>query len=125
MTTAVHANIDAERDVLAAILSAGSLDVEAGHRVLDSIYATGLEPQDFYLESHGQLYATLVKLRLASHPLDVVSVADHLEQEGAGPAVHGRLAVLAAECVAFTPAPHWARIVQRHARRRRETVSVR
>lgn len=112
-------NEDAERSVLGAIISAACLDVDAGHRVLDTVYASGLEPHDFALESLGKLYAAIVKQRVAGLPLDPVSLADALEQEGGPIHERTRLAQLAHEVVGFTQANHWAHIVLRDARRRR------
>jgi replicative DNA helicase len=116
---AMACNLDCERGVLGAILTAGSLDVDAGHRLLDKVVATGLLPIDFYLASHGELYRLLVQERGAGRPLDPVSIADAIEREGGDPHQRGRLAALAFEVTAVTPAPHWAAIVGRHARLRR------
>ena len=114
-----EAELVAERSVIGAILSAGSFDVNAGHRTLDRIIATGLDPNDFYLASLGQLYAALVDLHHRGHPLDPVSVAYELEQAGTVPEVLGRLQALAHEVTAITPCARWAAIVSEAGRRRR------
>jgi replicative DNA helicase len=101
------------------VLAAGSLDVDAGHRTLEKIIATGLDPNDFYLASLGQLYAQLVDLHHRGYPLDPVSVAYELEQTGAEADVFGRLRVLAHEITAITPAARWAEIVSKAGRGRR------
>jgi replicative DNA helicase len=116
---AMACNLDCERGVLGAILTAGSLDVAAGHRLLDKVVATGLLPLDFYLASHGDLYRLLVQERNAGRPLDPISIADAIERESGDPFQRGRLEVLAHEIVAMTPAPRWAAIIVRHARLRR------
>jgi len=118
-TPRTQAELDAERCILGAVLAAGSLDVEAGHRVLDKIIATGLDPNDFYVASLGQLYAYLIALHHRGHPLDPVSVAYELEEQDAEPDVLGRLHVLAHEITAITPAKRWAEIVAEAGRRRR------
>lgn len=114
-----QAELDAERSVLGAILAAGSLNVEAGHRTLEKVAATGLDPNDFYVRSLGSLYAALLDLHHRGHPLDPVSVAYELEENGAEPDVLGRLRVLAHEITAITPAGRWAEIVATAGRRRR------
>ncbi len=114
-----QAELDAERSVLGGVLAAGSLDVEAGHRVLEKIIATGLDPNDFYVASLGNLYAALVELHHRGHPLDPVSVAYELEQLGAESSVLGRLHQLAHEITAITPAKRWAEIVAKAGRTRR------
>jgi replicative DNA helicase len=112
-----QAALDAERGVIGAIIAAASLDVGAGHRVLDRVVATGLDPNDFYVASFGALYARLVAMRERELPLDPVSVAYELEREGAEPVVVARLHQLAYEVAAISPAPRWAAIVVESARR--------
>jgi replicative DNA helicase len=112
-------NADAERSVVGAIICAACLDLDAGHRVLDTVYATGLEPHDFALDSLGKLYAAIVKQRVAGLPLDPVSLADALDQDGGPIHERARLEQLAHEAIGFTQAKHWAHIVLRDSRRRR------
>ena len=112
-------NADAERSVVGAIICAACLDLDAGHRVLDTVYATGLEPADFALGSLGKLYAAIVKQRVAGLPLDPVSLADALDEDGGPIHERARLEQLAHETVGFTQAKHWAHIVLRDSRRRR------
>ncbi len=118
-TPRTQAELDAERSVLGAVLAAASLDVDAGHRTLEKIVATGLDPHDFYIASLGNLYAALVELHHRGHPLDPVSVAYELEEQDAEPDVLGRLHVLAHEITAITPAKRWAEIVAKAGRTRR------
>jgi replicative DNA helicase len=101
------------------VLAAGSLDVEAGHRTLERVVATGLAAEDFYLASLGTLYAAVVELHRRGHPLDPVSVAYELEAQGAEADVLGRLQALAHEVHAITPAARWAEIVAKAGRERR------
>jgi replicative DNA helicase len=114
-----QAELDAERSVIGAVLAAASLDVDAGHRTLKRIIATGLDPNDFYVASLGNLYAWLVALHERGLPLDPVSVAYELERDGAEASVVGRLWALAHEVHAITPASRWAEIVARAGRSRR------
>ena len=118
-TPRTQAELDAERCVLGAVLAAASLDAAAGHRVLEKIIATGLDPNDFYVASLGNLYASLVEIYERGLPLDPVSVAYELEHLGAESSVLGRLHQLAHEITAITPAKRWAAIVTDAGRRRR------
>jgi replicative DNA helicase len=113
-------NLEAEESVLGGILSAASRGCGAGHRLLDRVVATGLLPQDFYLASHSDLFAALVRLREEGIPLDPVSVADALDRFGAEAQTRGRLVRLAYAVSAFSNVEHHAGIVARHARTRRE-----
>lgn len=119
MSVPTQAAFDAEGDVLGAVLSAASLDVDAGFRVFDRIVSTGLDPNDFYRRSLGSLYARLLDLRERSVPLDPVSVGVELERDGAESTVIARLHQLAHEAVAFSPCERWAAIVAAEGRRRR------
>jgi replicative DNA helicase len=105
--------------VLGAILAAGSLGLEPGHRLLDRVVRTGLLPIDFYVRSHGELFAGLVRLRGEGIPLDPVSVADALDRTSAEAETRGRLVRLAYCVTAFGTVEHHARIVARCARERR------
>ena len=114
-----EAELAAERSVLGAVLAAGSLDVEAGHRTLERIVAIGLDPNDFYVGSLGRLYAALIEFHHRGHPLDPVSVAYELEESGAAADVLGRLHALAHDVHAISPAARWAEIVAKAGRNRR------
>lgn len=104
-------SVAAEQSVLGAILSAGSYDVDAGHRLVDRVVETGLLPEHFWIESLGKLYAAIVEQRLAGRPVDPVSMAVALRAGETEATVLGRLEVLARTVTAFSPAPHWARLV--------------
>lgn len=109
---------DAESCVLGAILVAGALGVDTGHRVLDRVVAAGLEPADFYRRSHGRLFHLMLAEREAGRPLDALSLAHAID--GDDPQVRGRLEALAHTCPAMSPAAHWARLVTRAARERQD-----
>ena len=110
--------MEAEESVLAAILSAASYDVGAGHRLLDRVTAVGLLAPDFWRPSCGVIFQQLVAMRTVDLPLDPVSVSYELERSGADERLLASLHRLAHEVVAFTPAPRWAAIVHAEARKR-------
>jgi replicative DNA helicase len=113
-------NIEAEENILGAILLAASYGCHAGHRLIDRVVATGLEPVDFYLASHCRLFGALIELRGRELPLDPLSVTDALDRRGAPADTRGRLERLAYVVPAFSNVEHYARIVARLARERRE-----
>jgi len=113
---------DLEENVLGAILAAAALDVDAGHRLIDRIIETGLAPGDFYLPSLGRLYHLMLNERYRDHPIDAVSLAGVAANRD-DPHVRGQLERLAHTCPAMTPAPHWASLVLRDARDRRNAAA--
>lgn len=118
--TEIAANVDAEASVLGGIIRAACLDQAAGFRIVDRLFAIGLEPDDFALPSHANLYGTIVRLRVAGLPVDPITLADELERSGAEPGVRGRLERIAHETTAFGNCEHHGRIVMREARLRRD-----
>lgn len=66
-------NIDAEQSVLGAIL----LDREAIFKAMKT-----LRPEDFYRESHKKLYETMLFLNESGSPVDLITVSEHLRQQG-------------------------------------------
>ena len=110
--------VDLEASVCGAILFAAALDLEAGHRVVDRVVATGLLPGHFWRQSLGRLYGVLVAERDLGHPVDALSISYVLERGHADPHMRGRLEELAHTCPAFTLAEHWARLICREARHR-------
>ncbi|MGQ9558637.1 MAG: replicative DNA helicase [Desulfurispora sp.] len=98
-------NIDAEQAVLGAIF----LDQEALAKV-----ARFLKPDDFYLESHKLIYATMLQLDEAGRPPDLITVAEHLRQQGVLEKVGGvtYIATLAGLVPTALHAEHYARIVE-------------
>ena len=63
-------SIDAEQSVLGGVLLAN----EAFHSVIDILIA-----EDFYLESHRQIYTSLCELDHRNEPIDVVTLTHHLK----------------------------------------------
>lgn len=113
---------DLEANVVGAILVAGALGPDCGHRLLDRIVATGLDALDFYRRSLGRIYHVMSAERELGHPLDALSLAWKLEREDYDPHVRGTLEALAHTCPAMANAPHWARLVAADARLRREAA---
>lgn len=107
--------VQAERDVLGAILNAACISVEAGHRVCDRALLMGLLSEHFYLASHGELFGLLGSMRLRGLPLDPLAVAVELHGVNATAHVVGLLHVLAREVVAFNVIEHRVGIVLRAA----------
>lgn len=121
MTGTARYSRDAERDVVGAILNAGTLDEHAGRKVLERAMRTGLTGRDFYHQSLGALYDLLVGLQQQRKPLDPLGVALELEAEaqrrmdGLGDyldldidRVRGHLVALATEALTFTNVEHKA-----------------
>jgi hypothetical protein len=105
-------DLAAERSVLGSMLFSPVAVVEAGEI---------LEPADFYRGAHRTVYEAIRRMAEAGEPINSVTLPDALEARGQLDAVGGRVAV--GDIVADTPTgencAHYARIVARHARRRR------
>lgn len=106
-------NLDAEESVLGAMLIA-----PAGSSVIDRITETGLRPADFYRESHGRIYAAALTLHRDGHPVDALTVANHLQELAQLDQAGGteRIHELGALVPAIGNAPHHARLVVDAAR---------
>jgi hypothetical protein len=104
-------NLDAEESVIGAcLLSSVAIDAVAGE----------LDAGDFYRESHARIYRAALSLHQLGQPVDAITVADRLEDQGMLADVGGKQRVheLAALVPATSNAAHYARIVHREARRR-------
>jgi replicative DNA helicase len=66
-------NLEAEASVLGSILLEGSL--------IESV-ADQVTPSDFYRRANGQIYAVMLELFTASEPIDVLTVANKLDEAG-------------------------------------------
>lgn len=66
-------NIDAEQSVLGAIL----LDREAVYKAIKLV-----QPGDFYREEHRLIYEAMLSLNESGRPIDLVTVAEQLRQQG-------------------------------------------
>jgi replicative DNA helicase len=67
-------NIDAEQSVLGAVL----LDREAIYKAMKL-----LQPEDFYREGHKIIYEAMLYLNENGQPVDLITVSEHLRQQGA------------------------------------------
>lgn len=100
--------VEAESEVLGAILSAASYSADAGHKIYRRAEATGLDPAHFGAGSFLVIYATIGRLADAGIPVDAVSIAAELDRDHADPHVIQRLRVLATSVPAFN-------CIERHA----------
>jgi replicative DNA helicase len=105
-------NIEAEQSVLGSLL----IDREAIIRI-----APFLRPEDFYRESHGQIYAAILDLHERREPADFVTLCDALERSGQLEAVGGAayLTSLINRVPTSIHVEHYAHIVERTAILRR------
>ncbi|HET7053873.1 MAG TPA: DnaB-like helicase N-terminal domain-containing protein [Solirubrobacterales bacterium] len=107
-------NIEAEESVLGAMLVAEP----ALGRVIEE---AGLSAEDFYLSKHAAIFRAIRDLYIASKPVDELTVAEALTQQGAIDEAGGRnyVAELAAKVPAAGNAKHYAEIVQQNSLLRR------
>lgn len=101
-------SIEAEQSVLGALL----IDRDAVVEV-----AEVLRPEDFYRNHHGTVYAAILQLYERREPVDIVTVSEVLEREGALDPVGG--SAYLTSLINLTPtavnAVYYARIVERKA----------
>jgi replicative DNA helicase len=101
-------NIEAEQSVLGAIL----LDNDAINQALEV-----LTPEDFYRESHREVFRAMVALVERLQPVDAITLTDALRTRGALEAIGGSgyIAELAAGVPTAANVAHYARIVREKA----------
>ena len=103
-------NLDAEESVLGAMM--------LSPKAIDAVTETGLEPQDFYRDSHAVIYRAILMLYERGEPVDAISVTAELERAdlmrlvAEGPT---RPHELAAMVPAASNAAHYAMLVRRTA----------
>lgn len=99
-------NIEAEMTVLGGIL--------LENRSLDSAYEIGLQPEDFYQESHQRIYRAILDLASRSQPADVVTLRNALMNAGILEKVGGAqyIAELVASEYSAVNVPAYAQIVK-------------
>ena len=104
-------DLPAEKSVLSALLLA--------HRSMLAL-AGDLRPEDFYHPGHQILYGAMVQLHDAQKPVDLITLADHLQGEKLMEAVGGEvyLAELADFEATAANVAHHARIVHDKAVKR-------
>jgi replicative DNA helicase len=101
-------NIDAEQSVLGAIL----LDNEAINQAIEILTA-----EDFYRESHREIFRAMAALSERNQPVDAITLTDALRSGGVLETVGGAgyIAELAACVPTAANAGHYARIVREKA----------
>jgi replicative DNA helicase len=101
-------NIEAEQSVLGAIL----LDNDTINQAIEILTA-----EDFYRESHREIFRAMVALSERNQPVDAITLTDALRTAGALEAVGGAgyIAELAACVPTAANAGHYARIVREKA----------
>ena len=107
-------NIDAEESVLGAMMvSEASID--------PVILEVRLKDEDFYLDKHRQIFAAIKHLHESSNPVDALTVADALGQQGDLDGVGGKdyVQTLVSTVRAAGNARHYGKIVKQHALMRR------
>jgi hypothetical protein len=127
MTELVPQNLTAEESVLGAILLAGASGVQASAATLMKVRGSGLEPGDFYRDSHRLVYAALLEVAGRDEPTEVLAIEAELRARGGLPAAGGRtrLHELAALVPATANAGHYARLVVEAAEQREEVETAR
>jgi replicative DNA helicase len=105
-------NLDAERSVLGALL----LDKDQIGQVVGT-----LEPDDFYLDAHADIFRAMLSLFSQGTPLDTLTLADELERQRTLERVGGLpvLTSLAAGVPTAANVSYYARIVHDHSVKRR------
>lgn len=99
-------NLDAEKSTLGSLL----IDKDAIIKIADI-----LDPSDFYLDSHGQIFAVMLELYENRIPIDILSLASRLQEKGQLETLggHSYLSDLANEVPTSSHIVSYAKIVQR------------
>ncbi len=105
-------NLEAEQSVLGSLL----IDKDAITKIADLI-----RPEDFYKDSNGTIFDAMVDLYDKREPIDVVSLANKLQERGQLEAIGGRsaLASLANSVPSSSHIVNYAQIVQKKSTLRR------
>lgn len=105
-------NLEAEESVLGALM----IDKEAIIKVADI-----LRPEDFYKDAHGLVFKSMLDLFEKREPLDVVSLANSLNEKKKLEIIGGRSKLVALASVVPTAGNivHYAKIVQQKSTLRR------
>ncbi len=101
-------NIEAEQALLGCIL----IDKEAIIKIGDII-----RPEDFYKETHGLIYQTMIELFERGEPIDILSLSNRLEEKGELEKIGGRsyLVTLANTVPTSTHVLNYAEIIRKKA----------
>ncbi len=105
-------NLEAEQSLLGAIL----IDRDTMVHVADRVH-----PEDFYTDAHRTIYAAMLELYEQRAPIDLLSLANRLQEHGKLEAVGGRSALVTLSTIVPTAAhaEHYADIVAKKATLRR------
>lgn len=102
-------NLNAEESILGAMIQSSV--------AIDSVLDTGIAARDYYRPSHGRIHDAIVSLYSLGQPVDEITVADKLAEQGRLEDAGGVERIH--DLTAFTPsvsnARHWARIVKEMA----------
>lgn len=114
---------EAEERLLGAILLAGGDSLDHASTVAAHVRDTGLDPRDFYRESHARIWRACLALLDRGQPPDPLLVIGELERAGELDDAGGRARVqeLAAAAAATANAAHYAGLI-RDAARQRELI---
>lgn len=106
-------NIETEESILGGIL----LDPDATSRLI----AVGLQPEDFLVGQHQQIYRTALSLHRKGLPTDLMTMATKLQDSKLLETIggQGRLAQLVDRCISTSVIEHYAATVREKAIRRR------
>ena len=113
-------NPDAERGVLGAVLTDFANEGNAA-RLHAELIATGLHAAEFFGTAHQILWEAFGRLSASGHPIDELTVAEHLKGTGELADIGGIAFIneLSSSVEVTHRAHNWARIVRTHAARRR------
>jgi len=105
-------NIEAEQSVLGALM----LDKDAIIKIADIV-----RPGDFYKNDHNQIFETMLELYEDREPIDILSLANRLEEKGKIDSVGGSayLASLVNIVPSASNVAHYAKLVQKKSLLRR------
>ncbi len=73
-------NLDAEKSILGAVI----LSVYAATHAMENI-----QPEDFYSGAHARIFESMIQLAAKGQPIDLITLSDRLETDGALEAVGG------------------------------------
>jgi len=116
MINTPHHNPEAEENILGAMI--------LNKYAIDSVIGV-LKPSDFYRQSYGVIFHTILTMHLEGTPVDVVTLCDRLRRDGLLESVGGQplLIEIASIVPSTTNTPHYAAIVKDKAVRRAVNVA--
>lgn len=105
-------NIEAEQSLLGSLM----IDKDAMIRIADLV-----RPEDFYKDSHSEIYAAMIDLFAKHEPIDILSLSSKLEERKKLEMIGGRsyLMALTNSVPTASHVVHYANIVQKKATLRR------